>query len=505
MRWSFSAVVGFIFALVCYWAFVSVPNPSVAVAEEPDASAAKRPVCADWPKPEFVFFITGRQHGYIEPCGCTGLQNQKGGLARRHTLYRELKSRGWEVVPIDVGNQVRRYGPQAAIKFQTTMSSLKAMSYQGVGLGPDDLRLETGELLSEVALLDPGTKTPLVCANVTIFDMPISDGHKIVAAGRHRIGITSVIGKQEQLGIRNDDLVFSDPVASVSRIDGLLERARCNIRVLLSHASTEETIKIVQANDQTRSFRVVITAGGADEPALQPQQIEGTGSYLIQTGKKGMYVGVLGVFADPQQPIRYERVALDARFKDSEEMLASLKVYQDRLKDAYTRDWLELGLKPISHVSGQRFVGSEACKDCHEEAYEVWKNSPHADATKAIAFPTERSSIPRHFDPECLSCHVTGWHPQDYLPYATGYTQYEKSEHLFGSGCENCHGPGSGHVAAENGDGDYTDAQRIALMKGMQLPLHKAQQHCLQCHDLDNDPHFQEDGAFEEYWEQIEH
>jgi formate-dependent nitrite reductase cytochrome c552 subunit len=218
-----------------------------------------------------------------------------------------------------------------------------------------------------------------------------------------------------------------------------------------------------------------------------------------------MYVGVLGVFADPNQPVRYERVALDSRFQDSEEMLASLKVYQDRLKDAYTRDWTELGLKPISHASGQRFVGSQACKDCHEQAYDIWRNSPHFEATKALAIPTERSSIPRHFDPECLSCHVTGWHPQDYLPYATGYAQYETSKHLHGSGCENCHGPGSGHVAAENGEGDFSEAQRAALLKGMQLPLANAQQHCLQCHDLDNDPHFQEDGAFEKYWEKIKH
>ena len=42
----------------------------------------------DWPKPKLAFAITGQQHGYIEPCGCTGLANQKGGMARRHTLFK---------------------------------------------------------------------------------------------------------------------------------------------------------------------------------------------------------------------------------------------------------------------------------------------------------------------------------------------------------------------------------------------------------------------------------
>ena len=43
------------------------------------------------------------------------------------------------------------------------------------------------------------------------------------------------------------------------------------------------------------------------------------------------------------------------------------------------------------------------------------------------------------------------------------------------------------------------------IRKSMQLPLADAQDHCLKCHDLDNDPNFQKEGAFEEYWEQIKH
>ncbi|MEZ6090869.1 MAG: hypothetical protein R3C05_23175 [Pirellulaceae bacterium] len=104
-----------------------------------------------WPKPHTVLFLTGEQHGYIEPCGCTGLENQKGGLARRHTLLKQIESLGWNVVPLDVGNQVRRYRQQAGIKFQTTVSALRKLGYQAVGFGPDDLKLDVGLLLSEAA------------------------------------------------------------------------------------------------------------------------------------------------------------------------------------------------------------------------------------------------------------------------------------------------------------------------------------------------------------------
>jgi hypothetical protein len=150
------------------------------------------------------------------------------------------------------------------------------------------------------------------------------------------------------------------------------------------------------------------------------------------------------------------------------------------------------------------FVGSKQCQECHESAYETWENSPHFHATDVLVNPEERD-IPRHFDPECLSCHVTGWDPQNYRPYLSGYLDLQKSLHLHGSGCENCHGPGSEHVAAERGDDDVTEDVRAARQAAMQLQLENAEQHCMKCHDLDNSPDFHKDGAFAEHWEEIEH
>jgi hypothetical protein len=56
-------------------------------------------------------------------------------------------------------------------------------------------------------------------------------------------------------------------------------------------------------------------------------------------------------------------------------------------------------------------------------------------------------------------------------------------------------------VAAE--EGGEADDVLARLREQMRLPLagDKAKHRCLECHDLDNDPHFK----FEEYWPQIEH
>ncbi len=51
------------------------------------------PIFVDWPKPKLALLFSGAQQGYIEPCGCAGLENQKGGLSRRHELMKKLRRR----------------------------------------------------------------------------------------------------------------------------------------------------------------------------------------------------------------------------------------------------------------------------------------------------------------------------------------------------------------------------------------------------------------------------
>ena len=145
---------------------------------------------------------------------------------------------------------------------------------------------------------------------------------------------------------------------------------------------------------------------------------------MIQAGTKGMYAGVVGIFKDAEEKLRYQRIPLDDRFEDSREMLDLLASYQDKLKE---QGLAGLGLSPVAHPSGRTYVGSETCGDCHSQAYEKWLSTPHSHATQSISEPTQRAEIPRHHDPECISCHVTGWDPQRYIPYESGYLDLETS------------------------------------------------------------------------------
>ena len=115
-----------------------------------------------WSNPLGVMVFTGRQMGYVEPCGCTGLDNQKGGLARRHTFLQGLMDRGWPVAGIDIGNQVRRFGRQPELKFNLTAQLLELMGYQAVAFGPNDLKLPAGELSLFQLLINKANRCLLV-------------------------------------------------------------------------------------------------------------------------------------------------------------------------------------------------------------------------------------------------------------------------------------------------------------------------------------------------------
>ncbi len=70
---------------------------------------------------------------------------------------------------------------------------------------------------------------------------------------------------------------------------------------------------------------------------------------MVQVGVKGMYAGIVGLFDNEKEPLRYQRLALSSQFEDSPRMTELFGKYQDQLK----AEGLErLGLRPVSHPNG---------------------------------------------------------------------------------------------------------------------------------------------------------
>lgn len=480
------------------------PQDSDPSAAEPAARPSKKtpadpiqrngPIFVDWPQPKLTLVFTGQQNGYIEPCGCAGLDNQKGGLSRRMTMLESLKAKGWDVLALDLGNQVRRRGRQAELKLATTFKGLRAMNYAVVGLGDDDLRLPVGALVEPLAEFGEGGG-PLVSANVGLFSFVESEAaglsrrYAILQRGGWKIGVTTVLGEEYRRSVDSAELETMPARDALAEVMPKLQ-GQCDLIVVLSYAPVEESMQ--WAEDFPIDY--LVTAGGPDEPPAVPATIPGTKTRLVEVGRKGMYAVAIGLYDDPQRPVRFQRVPLDARFTPADEVQQLLVEYQEALR---VLGLSGLGIEPKPHPSGRQFVGSQTCAQCHTQAYDVWSNTPHAHATDTLV----HLSPPRHYDAECLSCHVTGWEPQRYFPYLTGFLGLAKTPHLTANGCENCHGGGAAHAAAELGETEVSDAELAALRQQMRVSLEQAEQTCLKCHDLDNSPAFD----FDKYWPEVEH
>jgi hypothetical protein len=118
-------------------------------------------------------------------------------------------------------------------------------------------------------------------------------------------------------------------------------------------------------------------------------------------------------------------------------------------------------------TASAHFVSSNACAKCHESQYHRWVNSEHARATSPLV------SKPFEFTAGCLNCHATGSAER----VAAKFQDVQ---------CEQCHGPGSNHVAKPaKGYG------RVGNMQAL----------CARCHTPETDADFDLQTA----WAKIKH
>ncbi len=468
------------------------------------------PVWKEWPVPELALMITGEQHGYFEPCGCTA--NQTGGMARRADLQEKLKSAGWEVRGIDLGGLSRRTVRQAQIKYETSLQALRDLQYVAVGLGPEDLRMQPDFLITQDIPEEGEEGLRFVSANLVFFDSPelgTPVRSRILNSGGRRLGITSVMSESTKMDViaegTNSGITWSDPGPAIDQVLKEFDEQQVDVRILLSHSLPDESRQLARDYPQ---FDVIVMAQGFGDPdpTAEPEQIGNT--HLIQTGHKGKYVGVLGIYPeDSETPMRYQLVPLErSAFADAPNMIDHMRSYQQRLLE----EQIVVQDGTIGHPTGATFVGAATCVECHTQANDVWKETPHAHAFESLDPTFERegyarlNGIPRMHDPECISCHVTGWDPQEYIRYRSGFLNKEFAttaeeealhEKLAGNQCENCHGPGSRHVELiEGGDLDLA-------RKEVRVSIEQVKAICYRCHDADNSPDFD----FDRYWSDVEH
>ena len=106
------------------------------------------------------------------------------------------------------------------------------------------------------------------------------------------------------------------------------------------------------------------------------------------------------------------------------------------------------------------FVGTAQCVECHEEAFEFWKNTKHAKAWATL------EDDGKHYDLTCIGCHTIGYEKPG------GFCRIKDVGELKDVGCENCHGPGSIHVEDQDPTSIVLEAPEATCAGECHVPEH---------------------------------
>jgi len=115
--------------------------------------------------------------------------------------------------------------------------------------------------------------------------------------------------------------------------------------------------------------------------------------------------------------------------------------------------FLFIGMAWGTKTSVNSYVGSRACKHCHEQEYQNYikyaRKSHSFDSVLKMKKGLTKKELER-----CYDCHTTGHGKPG------GFVSVEKTPELKNAGCEVCHGPGKAHVRS----GNPADIERVVTL-----------------------------------------
>ncbi|MFY9556032.1 MAG: multiheme c-type cytochrome [Blastocatellia bacterium] len=280
---------------------------------------------------------------------------------------------------------------------------------------------------------------------------------------------------------------FTDPIEAARRTVPEA-RKKSDLVVVLAKVSSEDSARLAR---EVAGIDVIIAGNSISlEQAFTPPVYVGQ-TLIVYTPFEARMLGELrfyrtqqGKYSTKQRFIVLDELGVpeDAAAKQFVEGAARADSSARNESKSLLDNWLASSRTRVSSKSTEpessraaplTYVTSGACSQCHAAQYITWINSGHAHATDPI--PPRESE----FEASCLDCHATG------AKLATASTKFEMAR-LQGVQCEQCHGPGSAHVA------------RPGKGYGRIVDLRTA---CTSCHTTETSPSFD----FQTAWAKIKH
>ena len=510
-----------------------------ATGTAPDAKSVKAEAKAGAPAaPRLVvdIFAFARVLGTIAPCGCTteplgGLQYAFGYIeANSSPKNRLVLEPGSFLFPDPTGAQAAKDAPawaqaeQRASALQTRFAGLGPQLVSGIG--PTDLDSPKADLALETYPL------PRVLANSRKLDARGVRAHRLVRLGDDKLAIDAGVTAVVEPGLM-PSLAAAAPAEALRGEIRAMRDAGAELTVVLlqgSRATAEQLAREVEGID----LIVVGIPVGLERTRLGGPPARLGSTWVVEPGEQAQTLTHLRLEVDPAvaaklpavdswtivpsaETQRRELARLDARIAKfradaSADQSFVARLEQERVALAATiekpaavtgpvivtaaqtkvscrlavdadaakalrsyDDWVAAknqqrfaGVRAPAPAKGQAsYAGSEQCEACHADEAAHWATTRHGDAYATLV------QVNKQFDLSCVGCHVTGFREP-------GGAEVVENAGLQDVQCEQCHGPGSLHVATPEKRGKPNAIRRHATVEV-----------CLQCHTPEHSDTFE--------------
>ncbi|MBN2326039.1 MAG: hypothetical protein JXR73_02720 [Candidatus Omnitrophica bacterium] len=422
-----------------------------------------------------TIFATCKTLGRLEQCGCS--TDIEGGLEARAGFLERARKEEPDAILVDLGGFMPLRHEKKKKEFllpdedsvnaavgQTNLGGMNLLQYDVVLCGPGDLDYGS-------AVLEPAfpSKDVFLGSDVESDENWLLP-YKIIQRNGLKIGFVGASSLLEKKQRINREFTFLPAGESIPPIVRRLRRdENVDAVVLLAHEPPPTVQRWFSGYKGPRIDLVIALDFGI--------RIEKAGdAYLTNAPGKGRAVGKIVMDikkGEGIQDVQYQRIPMYPSKYSNDAM-------RNFLYRSYTGMVNALNLNDdsleIQNDGENGYLGAKICMGCHIDEYEQWKKTRHASAFFELLEQT------RHWIPECVKCHVTGFeHPE-------GFKQFPQSDHLMHVQCETCHGPGRRHV-------DEYGMGHIKLTPEKSL--------CVKCHTPEFSPQF--DSMFDLYYKQTLH
>ena len=394
---------------------------------------------------EAVIFITGNEFGALKPCGCSG--GQLGGLDRRPAVFNTVPKQRRLI--IDTGGLVKGDSEQDLIKFNIILQAFGLLDYDLVNLTEKDIKI--------------AQNLGLLTNRIVGFISPYGSGEKI--AGRFR--------KQYLLNgeyITISVLTFDVDTSPMEQIREVFPRGQGQQSVNILIISRCDDV-IISSIAKLGTVDCLICPAESDEPMVVGDPNKRP--LVFSVGRFGRYVSKLQITQDGYRDklkIAFSAIPVTENLPQEKSLVELYKTYQQLVGDSKLLEKLGRFTLP----GGLKYTGSASCKLCHKVEFEKFSEQGHAHAYATL------QKVGSQFDPECVVCHTVG------MKYESGFVSEDKTGNLKDVGCENCHGPGSEHIATLG-----------------QTKTAEPKSQCIDCHTPEQSSHYA--GNEQLYMEKIIH